>query len=82
MFQYWLKHIGSFRVKWSSCAEEAAVRPADDPPTGPKIKTKLYSAPYLVEDNLRTRSMLSFSGPLHFHRKSLNNALFLKWPLD
>ncbi len=37
---------------------------------------KLYSIPYLVEDNLRNKSMLSFSGPLHFHRKSLYNALF------
>ncbi len=26
--------------------------------------------------------MLSFSGPLHFHCDSLNNALFLKWPLN
>ena len=29
----------------------------------------VYSAPYLVEDNLRNKAMLSFSGPLHFHRK-------------
>ncbi len=38
--------------------------------------------PYLLEDNLRTKSMLSFSGPLHFHRNCLNIALFWKWPLD
>ncbi len=35
-----------------------------------------HSTPYLIEDNLRNKSMLRFSGPLHFHRKSLNNALF------
>ena len=38
------------------------------------LRELAYSAPYLVEDNLRNKSMLSFSGPLYFHRKSLNNA--------
>ena len=37
---------------------------------------KLYSTLYHVEDNLRNKSMPGFSGPLHFHGKSLNNALF------
>ena len=42
----------------------------------------VYCAPYLLEDKPRTKSMLSFSGPLHFHHNSLNNALFWKWPLN
>ncbi len=34
------------------------------------------SAPYHLGRGIRNKSMLSFPGPLHFHRKSLNNALF------
>ena len=51
--------------------------------SGPNKAMHFWKVHYLalitwgaVEDNLRNKSMLSFSGPLHFHCKSLNNALF------
>ncbi len=42
----------------------------------------ILSGPYHLGRSIRTKCMLSFSGPLQFHRNFLNNALFWKWPLN
>ncbi len=43
---------------------------------------KIFWARYFSGPKIAMHFLLSFSGPLHFHRNFLNNALFLKLPLD